>query len=147
MTIEPARPSDIPVLAGFLGELFSLEPDFSADRVKQEAGLKLMLDNPSAVVMTLRNREVPVGIATGQLVVSTSEGRPSLWVEDVFISKDYRGQGWGHKLLEALKTWAGERGASRVQLLADRENTPALAFYQKKGWQTTRLVALRTRTD
>lgn len=147
MTIEPARPADIPALAGLIGELFSLEPDFTADQKKQEAGLTLMVENPSAIVLTLRDQDHPVGVATGQLVVSTSEGRPSLWVEDVFIKKEYRGQGWGQKLLEGLKTWAAERGARRIQLLADRENAPALEFYQKTGWQKTRLVALRTRVE
>jgi ribosomal protein S18 acetylase RimI-like enzyme len=30
-----------------------------------------------------------------------------------------------------------------LQLLADKNNLPALNFYQKQGWQSTQLVCLR----
>jgi hypothetical protein len=42
-----AEREDIPVLAGFLGDLFSLEEDFEADIEKQSRGLMLALDNPN----------------------------------------------------------------------------------------------------
>ena len=43
----------------------------------------------------------------------------------------------------AIEAWARARGATRLQLLADRENAPALAFYARVGWRATRLVCLR----
>jgi GNAT superfamily N-acetyltransferase len=46
-------------------------------------------------------------------------------------------------VLEAIEAWALARGATRLQLVADRENAPALAFYARLGWRATRLVALR----
>lgn len=143
MTIEAAQEKDIPILAGYIGQLFELEPDFQPNREKQERGLFLLLNNPLGCIMTLKREGHPVGLATGQMVASTAEGRYSLWVEDVFIIKEYRGMGWGTKLLGALKAWAQEKGASRVQLLADRENLAALDFYKKTGWTTTRLVAMK----
>ena len=54
-----------------------------------------------------------------------------------------RGLGLGRRLLEAIEAWAAARGASRLQLLADRENAPALRFYARTGFGPTRLVCLR----
>ena len=42
-----------------------------------------------------------------------------------------------------LTAWAAERDLTRLQLLADRDNTAALKFYEAMGWQPTRLVCLR----
>jgi GNAT superfamily N-acetyltransferase len=66
-------------------------------------------------------------------------------VEDVVVEAAWRGQGLGRRLLAALADWAGEQGISRLQLLADRNNQPALDFYRQLGWQTTALICLRQR--
>jgi GNAT superfamily N-acetyltransferase len=84
-----------------------------------------------------------VGMATAQLVVSTAEGAPSAWIEDVVVADWARRRGVGRRLVHAALAWARERGATRCQLLADRENTAALAFYARLGWRSTRLVCLR----
>lgn len=144
VTIRAARASDLPVLVRLLGELFSLEADFTPDPDAQRRGLTLMLADPErrAVLVAERAASV-VGMVTGQLVVSTAEGAPSVLVEDMVVEAPSRGGGVGRALLRALEAWAAERGATRLQLLADRENAPALAFYDRAGWSATRLVALR----
>jgi ribosomal protein S18 acetylase RimI-like enzyme len=45
--------------------------------------------------------------------------------------------------MAALADWASRRGATRMQLLADMNNTPALDFYKRIGWRSTDLVCLR----
>jgi len=47
------------------------------------------------------------------------------------------------KLMASLEDWARSRGATRMQLLADRSNFSALDFYDKIGWCPTRLIFLR----
>jgi hypothetical protein len=46
-------------------------------------------------------------------------------------------------LLKALGDWATGRNVSRLQLLADRDNSPALGFYASANWQMTALICLR----
>jgi GNAT superfamily N-acetyltransferase len=82
-------------------------------------------------------------MATAQLVISTAEGAPSAWIEDVVVREDWRGNGVGRALLDAVLAWARSQGAVRAQLLADLDNAPALAFYDKLDWQPTRLGARR----
>jgi GNAT superfamily N-acetyltransferase len=64
-------------------------------------------------------------------------------LEDLIVAADFRHQGIGAKLLGEAVYWAECRGLKRLQLLADKDNLPALNFYQTQGWQSTQLVCLR----
>lgn len=141
-TIEPATLCDIPALTEMLSELFTLESDFTPDAEKQSRGLTALLQSPTAVVFVARDAtRQPIAMITAQLVISTAQGAPSAWIEDVFVTAPHRGTGLGTRLLDAATAWARSRGATRVQLLVDIHNTPALKFYEKTGWQATQLAA------
>ena len=84
-------------------------------------------------------------MCSGQLTISTAEGGFSLLVEDVVVAEPWQGRGVGRELLAALEQWAASRKVGRLQLLADRNNTVALEFYRKLGWQPTELICQRRR--
>jgi GNAT superfamily N-acetyltransferase len=142
--ITSASEADIPELIDLLGVLFSIEQDFTPDTDKQRRGLAALLASAAGHIAIARDETLrAVGMATAQLVISTAEGAPSAWVEDVVVREDWRGKGLGRALLDAVLAWARAQGAARAQLLADLDNAPALAFYERLGWQTTRLGARR----
>lgn len=142
--ITSASEADIPELIDLLGVLFSIEQDFTPDIDKQRRGLAALLASATGHIAIARDETLrAVGMATAQLVISTAEGAPSAWVEDVVVREDWRGHGLGRALLDAVLDWARSQGAARAQLLADLDNAPALAFYERLGWQTTRLGARR----
>jgi GNAT superfamily N-acetyltransferase len=141
--IRFATAADLPALVALLQELFAIEADFRGDPARQERGLRLLLDSPGGKIWVAEEQERVVGLCTLQVLVSTAEGGPAGWVEDVVVASDRRGLGIGRQLLAALETWAVRHGLSRLQLLADRENHPALDFYRRLGWEGTRLIALR----
>ncbi|MHB1145755.1 MAG: GNAT family N-acetyltransferase [Thiobacillus sp.] len=146
--ITPASEADIPELIELLGVLFSIEQDFTPDTDKQRRGLAALLASSGGHIAIARDQAArAVGMATAQLVISTAEGAPSAWIEDVVVREDWRGQGLGRALLDAVLAWARARGAVRAQLLADLDNTPALAFYDRLAWQPTRLGARRLMLD
>ena len=147
VTIRPAVLKDIEEMILLLKSLFSLEADFQFNRSLQEAGLKQLLNADGALALVAEDQGRVVGMCTGQTVISTAEGGPALLVEDVVVSPDRQGNGIGRCLLQALIDQARQQGISRLQLLADSNNSGALAFYEKLGWQSTRLICLRTSTD
>lgn len=144
IVVRSATPADAERLVRLLGALFSIEADFHPDPDRQRRGIALMLAEPErrAVLVAERGGEV-IGMVTVQLVVSTAEGAAAALVEDMIVDAAERGRGVGRRLLEQAEAWASARGASRSQLLADRENDPALRFYARMGWRPTRLVCLR----
>lgn len=146
VVIRPAKHEDLDGLVGLLSALFSLEDDFVADEDKQRRGLELMLNNGRGRILTACAADgTVVGMCSGQLTISTAEGGPAVLVEDVAVHEDWRGQGIGEQLLNEISKWAQRNRAGRLQLLADRDNRPALDFYAHLGWQETNLVCLRNR--
>jgi ribosomal protein S18 acetylase RimI-like enzyme len=145
VTIRPAGLADLDSLTSLLQILFSIEADFDCNAERQRRGLQLMLDNGRACVLAAEADGQVIGMCTGQLTISTAEGGPALLVEDVVVSPGWHGRGIGRRLMEHLGQWAGEQGVARLQLLADRNNGPALDFYGKLGWRSTELICLRKR--
>lgn len=145
--IRAAREADIEELAELLGQLFAVEADFAFDPAKQRAGLRLLLDRPSAHVAVAAAESVTggrvVGMCSVQTLISTAEGGPVGLVEDLVVDEAWRNRGIGGRLLRAVERWSERRGLRRLQLLADRDNAVALTFYPKRGWNPTRLVGLR----
>lgn len=142
--IRRAEPADVEGLVRLLGVLFGLEADFRPDAARQRRGLEALLAAPmTSLVLVAERGGAVVGMVTGQLLVSTAEGGPSALVEDLVLDEGARGAGLGRALLDAVEGWARARGATRLQLLVDQENGPALGFYRRLGWQATRLRALR----
>jgi len=84
-----------------------------------------------------------ITMITLQILISTAEGGPIGLLEDLVVAADFRHLGIGAKLLVGAVTWAECRGLKRLQLLADKNNLPALDFYEKQGWESTQLVCLR----
>jgi GNAT superfamily N-acetyltransferase len=146
--IRAATPADLPALADLLALLFALEPDFPIDRPRQLAGLALLLRHPERAAIFVAERDgAVVGMVSVQTSLSTAEGGEAALLEDLVVHPDGRGGGFGRALLEAVEGWCRGRGIRRLQLLADRENDPALGFYRHAGWESTRLIGLRRVID
>jgi GNAT superfamily N-acetyltransferase len=141
LKLDHAVLDDVPALVGLLNTLFSIEQDFTPDVLKQKTGLALLIQQPqTAVIKVLRDASgISVGMVSAQLVISTAQGAPSAWVEDMVISEPYRAKGYGRLLLQSALDWAAEKGATRAQLLVDLDNEPALGYYTHLGWQASRM--------
>jgi GNAT superfamily N-acetyltransferase len=143
-TIDFATAADLPAMADLLQELFSLEADFRPERDKQLAGLRLILDTPAlGRLFVLRVDGAVAGMANALITVSTAQGGPVLLLEDVIVSRAQRGGGHGRALVEHVCAWARGQGMTRVTLLADQDNAPALAFYEKLGFAKSAMVVRR----
>lgn len=142
--IEFATAQDLPHLVEMLAELFTLESDFQPDPAKQLRGLRTILDEPElGKLFVLRVDGKVAGMANALITISTAEGARALLLEDVIVRSEYRGVGLGRQLVEHVLNWAKQRGMVRVTLLADRDNQPALDFYQKLGFEPSHMTVLR----
>jgi predicted N-acetyltransferase YhbS len=143
--IRNAQPDDLGAMTALLKDLFSIEADFAVDEQRQRRGLALMLDGcrKHRCVKVAEMEGQVVGMVTAQMLVSTAEGGMVALIEDMVVDSRWRGFGIGRSLMQSIEAWAHEHGVSRLQLLADRTNFPALDFYDKIGWIPTRLICLR----
>lgn len=143
ITIRTAESPDVAQLAELLKELFAVEADFVFDRDTQVRGLKQLLDSGKDCIFVAESDKRVVGMCSLQTLISTAEGGPVDLLEDLIVTAEFRHRGVGEKLLAAAADWAGRQGLKRLQLLADKNNGPALKFYEKQSWQSTQLICLR----
>jgi GNAT superfamily N-acetyltransferase len=87
-----------------------------------------------------------VGFALYFFTFSTFLARPTLYLEDLFVLPEERGQGAGRALLAALARIAVRRGCGRLEWAVLDWNRPAIGFYRRLGarfrreWILTRLT-------
>ena len=144
--IRPALRRELPAIAALLVKLFRIELDFVPDARRQLTGLRLLARMPERVLLLVAVLEGRVvGTCAVHDGVSTAEGARVAVLEDLVVAEGFRRMGIGRALLAAAEAHAWRRGARRLQLLADRTNRPALAFYARQGWESTQLVVLRRR--
>jgi ribosomal protein S18 acetylase RimI-like enzyme len=63
------------------------------------------------------------------------------WVDDLWISREYRRQGVGSRLLAQGEAEIAARGYRRCRLRVVQSNTVAVQFYLSQGWQIAREFA------
>ncbi|MBK6744778.1 MAG: GNAT family N-acetyltransferase [Hydrogenophilales bacterium] len=144
MRIRLATAADLDAMIELIGMLFTLEPDNVFEPAKARRGRQMLLGHPDNAAVWVADQDgTVVGMCSAQIVISTAEGGPSAWIEDLIAAPALRGQGIGRQLLDAVAAWAARRGLTRLQLLADQHNQAALDFYRHMDWQGTRLICLR----
>lgn len=145
--IRQGEDRDVEILVKFLQDLFTVEKDFATDAESHRAGLLLLLANPGEAAVFVAEADGVVGMATAQIVVSTSIGGYSIVLEDMYVSAGFRRKGVGSKLLENVLAWGSERGARRVQLVFATANARAFRFYRQAGLLKSHMTAFYGKLD
>jgi GNAT superfamily N-acetyltransferase len=76
---------------------------------------------------------VPVGFALFFPTYSTWEGRPGIYLEDLYVVEEERGRGTGQALIRRVAEHAVERECGRLELAVLDWNAPAIGFYERHG--------------
>src|SRR5574339_126162 len=153
LSIDPATTADVPLLLCLIHELADYERLLHDVRARPEQLQRhLFGPRPYAEAVVARAGDEPVGFALWFHNYSTFEGRPGLYLEDLFVRPAHRGRGHGEALLRYLARLAVERDCARLEWAVLDWNEPAIRFYRKLGavamddWTVQRVAgdALRT---
>ncbi len=131
--IRDAVAADLPVI----GELIHALADYErmADEVvwaEADLGRHLFGPEPAAHVLLAATDDDPAVVAGFALwfpTFSTFVGRPGIWLEDLFVRPEHRGEGHGRALLGALR----RRTDGRVEWNVLDWNEPSIRFYDTIG--------------
>ena len=133
-TIRPAAPTDLALIAALIRELAEYEHLAHEVRLEETSlGQYLFGPHPMAEVLIAELDGEPVGFALFFHNFSTFEGRPGIYLEDLFVRPQARSHGLGKALLAALAALAIERNCARLEWWVLDWNAPSIAFYQKLG--------------
>ena len=142
--IEQATLEDLPQLTDLLFDLFTQEADFVPNRSKQMRGLRLILEQPNrGRIFVLRQNGTILGMINLLFTISTAEGAFVILLEDVIVHRDYRGHGFGDKLLKHAIEYAKKKDFARITLLTDRMNADGQRFFAAHGFIESKMIPMR----
>jgi GNAT superfamily N-acetyltransferase len=134
LTIRPATAADVPLILEFIRELagYEREPDAviatEADLLRDGFG-----PEPKFSVAIAEWDHQSAGFAFYFWNYSTWQGKPGIFLEDLFVRPEFRGKGIGKALLVHLARVAVQNNGSRLVWQVLDWNTPAIQFYESLG--------------
>ena len=145
--IAPATEKDVPVILELIQglavyERLAHEVVATPESVRES----LFGEHAAAEVVIAYPDQEPVGFAVWFRNYSTFLGRAGLYLEDLFVKPERRGQGIGRTLLAHVASVAVARGAGRMEWSVLDWNEPAIGFYRAigavpmDGWTVYRLT-------
>jgi GNAT superfamily N-acetyltransferase len=146
LKIRKATPDDIPLILEFIRELAEYEraPE-QAVATPEDLRRDGFSGEPRFYVEIAEWDGEPAGFALWFFNYSTWQGKPGLYLEDLFVRPQVRKKGIGKALLTYLAKVAVEKGCGRYQWQVLDWNTPAIEFYESLGakvmneWLTMRV--------
>jgi GNAT superfamily N-acetyltransferase len=134
LSIRNAVRADLPLIAQFIRDLSEYEKLAHEVRFDEAAlGERLFGTRPYAEVLIGEIDGVPQGFALFFHNFSTFEGKPGIYLEDLFVRPEARGSGLGKALLQRLAQLAVERDCARLEWWVLDWNAPSIAFYKSLG--------------
>jgi GNAT superfamily N-acetyltransferase len=97
--------------------------------------LKLTLygKQPYAHVLVAQQNDKLIGLAIYYFCFSTFCGRPSMWLEDLYVTTEVRSQGTGRKLMEHLHHVGTKHDCTHIGWFANVRNERGIKFYETLG--------------
>lgn len=132
--IKHATSSDIPLVLSLIKELAEYEK-LSHEVIATEDDLKNTLfgQRSAAEIIIGYLNDIPVGFALFFHNYSTFLGRSGIYLEDLYVKEDIRGNGVGQKMLGYIAGIAKERNCGRLEWSVLDWNKPAINFYKSVG--------------
>ena len=134
--VRAATHEDIDALISAYEWLFAppgSRPD-TWDERRAAVALGQAIDSHDAAVLVAADGSGPiVGLITGYLDIHSVRFGYRCWVEDFAVDPERRSEGIGSKLLDGMRGWARERGATHLELDSADARLDAHRFYVREG--------------
>lgn len=146
ITTRSAKTEDFDLVADFIRKLADYERLLHEVRFDPETLRRhLFGERPAAEVLIGEVDGEPAGFALFFQTFSTFEGKPGIYLEDLFVEPQARGSGLGRALLRRLAELVVERGGARLEWSVLDWNELGKGFYRTigaapvEGWERWRV--------
>ena len=134
LRLRDATEADLPVLLRLVRALASYEKLEHEARATEADFRRALFGEPARAEALLAELDgEPVGFALWFHSFSTFEGRPGLYLEDIFVEPAHRGRGIGRAIFRDLARRAVAAGCARLEWSVLDWNAPAVGFYRGLG--------------
>jgi len=136
LNIRKATPRDIPLILEFIRELAEYERMLEqAVATPEDLRRDGFSSDPKFYVEIAEWNREPAGFALWFYNYSTFQGKPGIYLEDLYVRPQFRKKGIGKALLVHLARLAVEQGCGRYQWKVLDWNTSSIEFYESLGAQ------------
>jgi ribosomal protein S18 acetylase RimI-like enzyme len=135
-TIRLATAADLPALTALCHEMerhYDGSAAVGEEAVRRALKQQVFAGRSGPEVLVAEADGALLGLATVSIVFPADRFAPALFMKDIYVTASARSRGIGTALLRAVARHAVDRGCSRVNWTAARDNTAALAFYRRLG--------------
>jgi GNAT superfamily N-acetyltransferase len=135
--ISPVVPEDMSGLLELIRELAQFERlEHEVQATQETLRDSFFGPQPAAGGFLARCGDELAGYAIYYFTFSSFVGRAGIWLDDVYVRPQFRGQRLGRALFRAVARVGLERNCGRFEWTALNWNEKALEFYRKLGAQT-----------
>ena len=139
LNIRKATPDDIPLILEFIRELAEYERMLDQAVATPDDLLRDGFSGePKFFVEIAEWNGEQAGFALWFYNYSTFQGKPGIYLEDLYVRPQFRKKGIGKALLVHLARVAVEQGCGRYQWQVLDWNTPSIEFYESLGAKVMR---------
>lgn len=133
LTFRFAEKEDVSKILYFIRELASYEHMLDEVVATEELLEEWLFEKEKAEVLFAVKDGEEIGFALFFHNFSTFLGRAGIYLEDLYVKPEYRGNGYGKALLQELARIALERGCGRLEWWCLDWNQPSIDFYLSLG--------------
>lgn len=133
LTFRFAEKEDVSKILYFIRELASYEHMLDEVVATEELLEEWLFEKGKAEVLFAVKDGEEIGFALFFHNFSTFLGRAGIYLEDLYVKPEYRGNGYGKALLQELARIALERGCGRLEWWCLDWNQPSIDFYLAMG--------------
>jgi GNAT superfamily N-acetyltransferase len=133
ITFRYAEKKDAGLILNFIKELAIYEKLLDEVVATEEILEEWIFEKKKAEVILVQADGKEVGYALFFHNFSTFLGRAGIYLEDLYVTPEYRGYGLGKALIKKLGSIAVERGCGRLEWSCLDWNTKSIEFYRSLG--------------
>ncbi len=134
IVIRDAVPNDMERIM----ELLYLKAEFdgcpeSLKATTEQLNQDLFCSKPLTFILLAEVQGKTVGFASYYRIYSTFLAKPGIWLDDLYLKPEYRGQNIGKALMLRLCQIAEKTGCGRIDWTVNIHNFNGIQFYEKMG--------------
>ena len=133
LKIRFANKDDVQLILKLIKELSVYEKLEDKVVATEETLREWLFEKKTAEVLIAELNDGPIGYALFFYNFSTFLGRAGIYIEDIYIKEEYRGNGYGINLFKKIASIAIERGCGRIEWSCLNWNKPSIDFYLSLG--------------
>lgn len=134
ITYRDAKPEESGLVLDFIRELADYEKLLHEVRATEEDIKKTVFGEDAKAFCVFADVDaVTVGFALCFYNYSTFQGKPGIYIEDLYVREEYRGSGIGKGFFNYLAQKAMAEDCGRIQWWVLNWNEPSIKFYESLG--------------